>query len=304
MARGALFSEFEMAAPPRHALIVLTDHLGDMLLALPAVQVLKGAFPECRFTGLASAAKAEAGGHHPDADAIIIDPSKAKGSRLRDEAPCHIPGPCCVPVFDQRTPIPADQLRSKSASRSLRAREPAARADSAGVASRHAPGPKSISNAIGVQTRAANEHGSWTVRIVATSPQSAHRSARKPPPANHSFSCLARRFSHTSESNVRSRSRQMRTRAALRFDAGCKTRGVRYRPPQHGRQARFLPLHPRKARPRPPQPPHQKQPRTLQHTRSSPGRRATPRVTSTSNLQIKGAARQCQLLRQSATTFL
>jgi heptosyltransferase-2 len=70
-------------APPRHVLIARTDHLGDMLLTLPAVQALKGAFPECRVTVLASAANAEAARHHPDVDAVVIDPLEAKGSRLR-----------------------------------------------------------------------------------------------------------------------------------------------------------------------------------------------------------------------------
>jgi heptosyltransferase-2 len=68
---------------PRHVLVVRTDHLGDMLLTLPAVQALKEAFPECRVTVLASAANAEAARHHPDVDAVVIDPLEAKGSRLR-----------------------------------------------------------------------------------------------------------------------------------------------------------------------------------------------------------------------------
>jgi ADP-heptose:LPS heptosyltransferase len=68
---------------PRHVLVVRTDHLGDMLLTLPAVQALKGALPECRVTVLASAANAEAARHHPDVDAVVIDPLQAKGSRLR-----------------------------------------------------------------------------------------------------------------------------------------------------------------------------------------------------------------------------
>ncbi len=73
-----------MAVPmPRHVLVVRTDHLGDMLLTLPVVSVLKGAYPDCRVTVLASAVNAEAARHHPEVDAVIIDPLEAKGSGLR-----------------------------------------------------------------------------------------------------------------------------------------------------------------------------------------------------------------------------
>jgi len=72
-----------MAPPLRHVLIARTDHLGDMLLTLPAVQALKLAFPECRITVLASAANAEAARHHSAVDHVEVDPLEAKGSGLR-----------------------------------------------------------------------------------------------------------------------------------------------------------------------------------------------------------------------------
>jgi ADP-heptose:LPS heptosyltransferase len=72
-----------MTTPPQHVLVVRTDHLGDMLLTLPAVHALKLAYPTCRITVLASAANAEAARHHPDVDQVEIDPLEAKGSGLR-----------------------------------------------------------------------------------------------------------------------------------------------------------------------------------------------------------------------------
>jgi heptosyltransferase-3 len=68
---------------PRHVLIVRTDHLGDMLLTLPAVHALKAARPGCRVTVLASAANAEAARHDPEVDGVEVDPLEAKGSGLR-----------------------------------------------------------------------------------------------------------------------------------------------------------------------------------------------------------------------------
>lgn len=73
-----------MTAPSlRHVLIARTDHLGDMLLTLPAVHALKLAHPACRVSVLASAANAEAARHHPDVDHVEVDPLAAKGSGLR-----------------------------------------------------------------------------------------------------------------------------------------------------------------------------------------------------------------------------
>ena len=69
--------------PPRHVLLVRTDHLGDMLLTLPAATALKAAYPGCRLTVLASPANAEAARHHPDVDAVEVDPFEAKEVRIR-----------------------------------------------------------------------------------------------------------------------------------------------------------------------------------------------------------------------------
>jgi len=69
--------------PPRHVLIVRTDHLGDMLLTLPAVHALKVADPTCRVSVLASPANAEAARHDPEVDHVEVDPLEAKGSGLR-----------------------------------------------------------------------------------------------------------------------------------------------------------------------------------------------------------------------------
>lgn len=70
-------------AAPRHVLLVRTDHLGDMLLTLPAARVLKSAHPQCRITVLASRANAAAAQHHADVDHVEIDQQEAKGSNLR-----------------------------------------------------------------------------------------------------------------------------------------------------------------------------------------------------------------------------
>ena len=72
-----------LTEPPRHALIVRTDHLGDMLLTLPAVRGLKATYPGCRVTVLASAANAEAARHDPDVDAVEVDPFEASQVRVR-----------------------------------------------------------------------------------------------------------------------------------------------------------------------------------------------------------------------------
>jgi heptosyltransferase-3 len=72
-----------MPAPLRHVLVVRTDHLGDMLLTLPAVHALKRTWPECAVTVLASPSNAEAARHHADVDRVEIDPLQAKGSGLR-----------------------------------------------------------------------------------------------------------------------------------------------------------------------------------------------------------------------------
>jgi ADP-heptose:LPS heptosyltransferase len=69
---------------PRHVLIVRTDHLGDMLLTLPAAEVLKTADPECRITVLASAANVVAALHHPAVDRVEVDVLEAKGSGMRE----------------------------------------------------------------------------------------------------------------------------------------------------------------------------------------------------------------------------
>jgi heptosyltransferase-3 len=71
------------SAPPLHVLIVRTDHLGDMLLTLPAAHAIKAAHPAWRVSVLASAANAEAARHHPDVDHVEVDPREAKGSGLR-----------------------------------------------------------------------------------------------------------------------------------------------------------------------------------------------------------------------------
>jgi heptosyltransferase-3 len=67
-----------------HVLIVRTDHLGDMLLTLPAAHAIKAAHPEWRVSVLGSAANAEAARHHPDVDHVEVDPLEAKGSGLRN----------------------------------------------------------------------------------------------------------------------------------------------------------------------------------------------------------------------------
>lgn len=68
---------------PRHVLLIRTDHLGDMLLTLPAVDALKATYPQCRVSVLASAVNAEAARHHPGVDHVEIDTVEAKGSGLR-----------------------------------------------------------------------------------------------------------------------------------------------------------------------------------------------------------------------------
>lgn len=68
---------------PRHVLIVRTDHLGDMLLTLPAASALKAAYPQCRISVLASRANAVAAQHHPEIDHVEVDAFEAKGSGLR-----------------------------------------------------------------------------------------------------------------------------------------------------------------------------------------------------------------------------
>jgi heptosyltransferase-3 len=68
---------------PRHVLIIRTDHLGDMLLTLPMVDVLKAHDVSIRVSVLASAANAEAALHHPLVDDVIVDAFEAKGSRFR-----------------------------------------------------------------------------------------------------------------------------------------------------------------------------------------------------------------------------
>ncbi|MCK6556382.1 glycosyltransferase family 9 protein [Candidatus Binatia bacterium] len=71
----------------RHVLLLRTDHLGDMLLTLPMVDVVKAAWPQCRVTVLASKANVEAARHHARVDRVEIDPHEAKGSRLRGLGP-------------------------------------------------------------------------------------------------------------------------------------------------------------------------------------------------------------------------
>ncbi|HVM95783.1 MAG TPA: glycosyltransferase family 9 protein [Candidatus Acidoferrales bacterium] len=68
---------------PQHILLVRTDHLGDMLLTLPMVDVLRSCHPEARITVLASAANALAAQHHPEVDAVVVDAHEAKRSGLR-----------------------------------------------------------------------------------------------------------------------------------------------------------------------------------------------------------------------------
>lgn len=70
-----------------HVLVVRTDHLGDMLLTLPAVQALKAAYPTCRVSVLASAQNVEAARHHPDVDHVEVDSVEAKGSGLHGLRP-------------------------------------------------------------------------------------------------------------------------------------------------------------------------------------------------------------------------
>lgn len=70
-------------ASPGHVLLVRTDHLGDMLLTLPMVDVLKASLPHCRVSVLASQANAEAARHHPGVDHVAVDPHEARGSGLR-----------------------------------------------------------------------------------------------------------------------------------------------------------------------------------------------------------------------------
>ncbi len=68
--------------PPRHLLLVRTDHLGDMLLTLPVVRAVKAVYPHCRVSVLASAANAAAAQHHPEVEHVEIDPREAKHSGL------------------------------------------------------------------------------------------------------------------------------------------------------------------------------------------------------------------------------
>ncbi len=69
--------------PPRHLLVVRTDHLGDMLLTLPVVRAVKMVYPACRISVLASAMNAAAAQHHPDVGHVEVDPREAKHSGLR-----------------------------------------------------------------------------------------------------------------------------------------------------------------------------------------------------------------------------
>lgn len=64
-------------------LVVRTDHLGDMLLTLPMVQVLAEARPDCHLTVLASPANRDAATHHPDVRDVLTD-IEAKHSRMRE----------------------------------------------------------------------------------------------------------------------------------------------------------------------------------------------------------------------------
>lgn len=70
-----------------HVLLVRTDHLGDLLLTLPAACALKAADPTCRVSVLASPANAEAARHHPDVDHVEVDRVEAQGSGLRRLGP-------------------------------------------------------------------------------------------------------------------------------------------------------------------------------------------------------------------------
>jgi len=67
----------------RHILLVRTDRLGDMIVTSPLFAEIKGAFPQCQLTVLASAAGAPVARGHSAVDAVEVDPIEAKGSGWR-----------------------------------------------------------------------------------------------------------------------------------------------------------------------------------------------------------------------------
>jgi heptosyltransferase III len=69
--------------PPQRVLLCRTDRLGDMILALPCVTLIKTMFPDCRVDFLASHYTAPLARLFLDADEILEVTSKAQGSTLK-----------------------------------------------------------------------------------------------------------------------------------------------------------------------------------------------------------------------------
>jgi len=64
-----------------HFLFARTDHMGDMLLATPAFDAIKQAFPAARLTVLASSANADIARMHPAVDRVEVESTGTRGLR-------------------------------------------------------------------------------------------------------------------------------------------------------------------------------------------------------------------------------